>query len=203
MKRQPHVMISRPEQLRALISPVRQELVDVLSRMGAASLAEIATVLGRPADGLYYHVRLLVRVGLVFRAGSRNHAGRPEALFRAIAPQLALPYKTSPKSHVRAVTAIVASMLRLGTRDFRRASSRPGYRFRGSRRELWALRTTGWLAPGEVKDVNTRILALSRAVSQPKARGKLYAITILLTPMDHGTKRKAGRTVKPRGRKKA
>lgn len=202
MTRQPHVMISRPEQLRALISPVRQELVDVLSRMGTASLAEIAAVLGRPADGLYYHVRLLVRVGLVFPAGSRTNGGRAEALFRAVAPQLALPYKTSPKGHVRAVTSIVASMLRLGIRDFRRASSRPGYRLRGPRRELWALRTTGWLASGEVKDVNTKILGLIRAVSQPRAQGKLYAVTILLTPLDHGAKRKAGRTAKPRRKRK-
>jgi predicted transcriptional regulator len=201
MKRQPHVLISRPEQLRALISPVRQELVDVLSRMGKASLAEIAAVLGRPADGLYYHVRLLVRVGLVFPAGSRTQAGRPEALYRAVAPQLALPYKSSPKGHVRAVTAIVSSMLRLGIRDFRRASSRPGYRLRGPRRDLWALRTTGWLAPDEVEDVNTRILRLSRAVSQPQARGRLYAITILLTPLDHGARRKAGRVGKSRGKK--
>src|SRR5438309_1941063 len=183
MKRQPNVMISRPEQLRALISPVRQELVDVLSRMGTASLAEIATVLGRPADGLYYHVRLLVRVGLVFPAGSRTNGGRPEALYKSIAPQLALPYKTSPKGHARAVTAIVSSMLRLGIRDFRRASTRPGYRLRSPRRELWALRTTGWLAPTGIKDVNRRILGLSRAVSQPKAKGRLFAVTILLTPL--------------------
>jgi hypothetical protein len=56
------------------------------------------------------------------------------------------------------------------------------------------------LAPNEVEDVNTRILGLSRAVSQPKARGKLYAITILLTPLDHGTKRKAARA-KTRGKR--
>src|SRR5437763_17089909 len=123
MPNQPHVMISRPEQLRALISPVRQEIVDVLSRMGTASLAEIAAVLGRPADGLYYHVRLLVRVGLVFPAGSRKHGGRPEELDESIAAQLALAYQTSRKGHIHAVTSIVYSLLRLGTRDFRRAAA--------------------------------------------------------------------------------
>ena len=191
-------LISRPEQLRALVSPVRQEIVDVLSRMGAASLAEIAAVLGRPADGLYYHVRRLEKVGLVLPAGSRANGGRPEALFRCVATQLRLPYKTSPKGHLEAVTSIVSSMMRLGIRDFRRAASRTGYRLRGPRRELWALRATGWLNPKDVGDVNARIQGLNDAVSRPKAKGTLYAVTILLTPLDHSARRKGKRSPKER-----
>ena len=189
-------LISRPDQLRALVSPVRQEIVDVLSRMGAASLAEIAAVLGRPADGLYYHVRQLEKVGLVLPAGSRSNGGRPEALFRCVATQLRLPYKTSPKGHLKAVTSIVSSMVRLGIRDFKRAASRTGYRLRGPRRELWALRATGWLNPKDVGDVNARIQGLNDAVGRPKAKGRLYAVTILLTPLDHTARRKGGRSRK-------
>ncbi|HYV40165.1 MAG TPA: helix-turn-helix domain-containing protein, partial [Thermoanaerobaculia bacterium] len=57
--------ITRPDQLAALASPVRQEIVDVLAGMPRAPIAAIAAALGRPANGLYYHVRELVRVGLV------------------------------------------------------------------------------------------------------------------------------------------
>ena len=46
-------IVSRLDQMRVLASPVRQEMLDALTRMGAVSLAELGAVLGRPADGLY------------------------------------------------------------------------------------------------------------------------------------------------------
>ena len=52
--------------IRLLASPVRQEIVDTLEALGGeASVAELAAEVGRAADGLYYHLRLLVRGGLI------------------------------------------------------------------------------------------------------------------------------------------
>src|SRR5437867_3237124 len=147
-------IVSRLDQMAALASPARQELLDVLTRMGTASLAEIGSVLGRPSDGLYYHVRVLQRVGLVASAGTREHAGRREGLFRATATEFALRYASSPPPQARAVTAIVAGMLRLGIRDFRRGLAAGQNRVAGPDRDLWALRTTGWLLPSQVRRVN-------------------------------------------------
>ena len=177
--------ITRLDQMAALSSPVRQELLDVLARMGSVSLAEVAAVLGRHADGLYYHVRILQRIGLVRPAGTRTIAGRKEALFRAVAPEFAIRYADSPPSHRRAVGAIVTAMLRLGIRDFRRALSAPDVRVDGDARDLWALRTTGWLLPEHVRRVNTMIRKLSRTATRPHPKGRLYGVTVLLTPLDH------------------
>jgi len=177
--------ITRLEQMRILSSPARQELLDVLARMRAVSLAEVGAVLGRPADGLYYHVRLLERAGLVKPAGTRIRRGRREALFRAVAPEFALRYASAPASHARAVTAIVTAMMRLGIRDFRRALVAGKNRFAGAERDLWALRTTGWLVPSEVRRVNALIRSLSKAATQSAPNGRLYGVTVLLTPLDH------------------
>ena len=55
----------------ALGSPVRQEIIDTVELLGGkATIAELAAQLGRPADGLYYHVRRLVAVGLLIGSGS-------------------------------------------------------------------------------------------------------------------------------------
>jgi DNA-binding transcriptional ArsR family regulator len=170
-------VISKDDQLRALASSARQEIVDVLSRMGTASIAEIAAALGRPADALYYHLRELVRVRLVVRS-VRKRGGREEALFRTVAPMLELRYG-SPLT-----PRIISSMLRLGARDFRRAFASGAVSTAGPRRELWALRTTGWLTPGDVAGVNRGMRALRDAVSRPRRPGRLYAITIVLTPLD-------------------
>jgi DNA-binding transcriptional ArsR family regulator len=183
--------ISRDDQLSALVSWARQELLDVLSRMGASSVTEIAATLGRPPDALYYHLRSLVRVGLVESAGFRRRAGREEALFRTVAPEIMIRYGPPSAARDRRLTGIVGSMLRLGARDYRRALDSPEVVVTGSRRELWALRTTGWLSPAQIATVNRNIHRLMGSVSKPRGRGRLYGVTVLLTPLDHRARKGA------------
>jgi len=184
MARTDRFLITEGPQLRALASSTRQEILDVLARLGTASVAEIAAALGRPADGIYYHLRVLLRVGLVTAPDARSRAGRMEALFRTRAPEMVLGYGASPQKDARAVTRIVASMLRLGIRDFRSAFVAGRFRVKGPRRELWALRTTGWLSPAAVGDLNRRIKGITRAAAKTRRGHRLYGITILLTPLD-------------------
>jgi DNA-binding transcriptional ArsR family regulator len=203
MPRSKRYVITREPQLRALSSSTRQEILDVLARLGAASVAEIAGALGRPADGIYYHLRVLLRVGLVTAPKPRSRAGRTEALFRTRAPEMVLGYGASPERDAPAVSRIVASMLRLGIRDFRSAFTAGRFRVKGPRRELWALRTTGWLSPAAVGDLNHRIKDITRAVAKTRRGHRLYGITILLTPLDHRarkTKRRLPETAPPRRR---
>src|SRR5712692_9479571 len=185
-------VIQNEQQLAALASSARQEIVDVLSQMGTVSVAEIAATLGRPADALYYHLRVLQRVGLVLHAGFRSRGGRREALFRTVAPELRLRYEPRSPDNRRAVTAIIGSMLRLGVRDFRRAFEGGDVIVSGVHRELWALRRTGWLSLAQIAGVNRSIQRLSRNVAEGKGRGRLYGITVLLTPLDHRSRKSGG-----------
>jgi DNA-binding transcriptional ArsR family regulator len=182
--------ISAPAQLKALASPGRQEVIDLLARMGPASVSDLGRLLQRPADGLYYHLRALERAGLVGRAGARVRGGREEALFRSVHREPALLHDTSPGGNSGAVTAVVASMLRLGTRDFRRAAAAGNARTKGACRELWAIRVAGWLSPSDLASVNRGMRNLRDALGKRRGAGRLYAITILLTPLDHRTHRK-------------
>lgn len=190
--------ISDRHQLRALASPVRQELVDLLARTGPTSAAELGALIGRPADGLYYHLRELQRVGLISPAGSRKRGRRREAIFRSAYREPSLVHDPSPQGNSPAVTTIIGSMLRLGARDFRKAVGLPRVRTHGPYRELWGLRVTGWLTPDEIVEVNRRIVSLQNAVARPRSRGKLYAITILLTPLEHRARKKQRRPRVPR-----
>jgi DNA-binding transcriptional ArsR family regulator len=188
---QRHV-IRAEKQLAALRSAARQEIVDVLAEMGTVSVAEIAATLGRPADALYFHLRALKRVGLVEQVGNRSRGGRKEALFRTVAPELWLRYEPGNKDNRRAVTAIVSSMLRLGIRDFGRAFQGGDVIVSGVHRELWAVRKTGRLSLAQVAEVNRSIERLKRSVSKPHGRGRLYGITVLLTPLDHRKRKGKG-----------
>jgi DNA-binding transcriptional ArsR family regulator len=200
-KRSKGHVIRSTAQLRALASAPRQEIVDVLSRMGAVTVAELAATLGRPADALYYHLRVLVRVGLVFSVEPGNKKGRREASFRTVAPELHLEYSSTDQSRVRSTSAIVSSMLRLGIRDFRRSLAAGTAQLAGPRRELWALRATGWLTPDEIEQVNGKMQSLRDAVWKPKGKGRLYGITILLTPLDQRARKSRKATTKKKRRK--
>ena len=68
--------ISSPRQIRALISPVRQDIVDTVEAAGPCSVADLACLLGMPADGLYYHIRCLTRAGLLKAVNSKSQHGR-------------------------------------------------------------------------------------------------------------------------------
>lgn len=183
-------------QLKALASAARQDLVDLLARTGPASVTELGRLLQRPADGLYYHLRELQRVGLVQPAGTRLRGGREEALFRTADQEPAVHHDPSPGGNSPAVSAIVASMLRLGIRDFRKAAALGHVRTEGARRDLWALRVTGWLSPTELTAVNRRMRALRDAFGKRHGTGQLYSITILLTPLGHRARRRR-RGVRP------
>jgi DNA-binding transcriptional ArsR family regulator len=185
-KRSQSYVVHNARQFAALACSARQEIVDVLSQMGSVSVAELAATLGRPADSLYYHLRVLTRSGLVRHAGVRSHIGREEALFRTVAPELRLRYSPRSPKNARAMTAIVSSMLRLGNRDFRRAIQKSDVIVAGKERELWALRRTAWLSLREIARVNQLIQSLADVVSGPKRPGRLYGITVLLSPLDRG-----------------
>jgi DNA-binding transcriptional ArsR family regulator len=181
---QRHVIRSK-EQLSVLVAAARQEILDVLAGMGTVSVAEIATTLGRPPDALYFHIRALKKTGLVIQTGRRSRRGRKEAMFRTVAPDLWLHYDPKNEANRRAVTSIVGSMLRLGARDFRRAFERGDAVVSGPQRELWALRKTGRLSQTQITMLNRSIERLKRDVSNRHAGGRLYGVTVLLTPLDH------------------
>jgi DNA-binding transcriptional ArsR family regulator len=183
-----HLINSR-KQLEALAAAARQEIVGVLEQMGTVSVAELAAALGRPADALYFHLRALTRAGLVQNAGYRSQSGRKEAIYRTIARELRLLYQPEDAANRTAISSIVASMLRLGMRDFSRSFQPGNVVVSGSRRELWALRKVGRLSPGQLAAVNRGINRLVDEVKVPAGGdGRLYAVTVLLTPLDHRNK---------------
>ena len=189
---EPRRNITSSSQLRALASPARQEILDLLARTGPASAADLGRLLQRPADGLYYHLRALARVGLI-RAATRVRAGRTETVYRSAHREPALRHDVSPSGNSAAVTAIVASMLRLGVRDFRKAAASGSVRTEGPRRDLWALRVAGRLLEGDLEAVNRGIRGLRDAVTRRRTGGRLYALTILITPLDHRARKRQKR----------
>jgi DNA-binding transcriptional ArsR family regulator len=182
----PYILRSR-KQLATLKAAARQELLDVLSSMGKVSVAELAAALGKPADSLYYHLRILQKAGLVVEDGTHQEAGHSERLYRAVASDLRLAYTPGLKGNAEAVTPIVDAMLRLTSRDFKAAFENGTTVVEGPQRELWAARTTGWLTEQQVEELNRHLASMRQiTVSSPPRDGgeRLYALTMVLTPLN-------------------
>jgi hypothetical protein len=180
-------------QIRALRSPVRQEILDVAQALGPSSVADLARELGRPADGLYYHVRALLGVGLLVAAGERGEGRSREALYATPAPRegLRLLYDPTDEDNAAAVTAAVAGMLRLTERNFAEAF-RPGVATcHGVRRNLWAARNTGWLSETDLEEVNALVERLRVVLARPRREGtRLHALTFVIAPVAPSNRRR-------------
>ena len=188
-KRDPVYVIFGKKELSALASSARQEIIDVLGQMGTVSVAELAQTLGRPADTLYYHLRILAKAGLVQSVGSRVKDGRPEALFRA--RNLYIDYEAARQKNERGLIGVASSMLRLGIRDFKDAVLDRDVVVGGKQRELWSARKTGWLTKHELGRVNELIQELLSSVSPRSRNGRLYGVTVLLTPVNRENRKPA------------
>jgi DNA-binding transcriptional ArsR family regulator len=175
-------IIRSAKQLKTLSSAARQEIVDVLAQMGTVSVAELARVLGRAPDALYYHLRILKKEGLIIESRSSDEPGS-EALFSSVSSDLRIDYDAGKADGGKNLNRVVSSMLRLGIRDFRSALANPDVKCSGRERELWALRKTGWLRKKDVARVVAAMEHLSESVASQSEDGQLYGITILLTPL--------------------
>ncbi|PPT75688.1 transcriptional regulator [Xanthomonas arboricola] len=200
MRTSPRHLVSRPEQVRLLSSPVRQEIVDTLASLGgAASTAELAEQLGRPADGLYYHLRELVAGDLlteVMEAGG-------ERVFRLAgegAGPVRLVYDLAPRGNADELARFARSLLQVAQQDFEAALEVEGVITEGKKRELWVSRNKGWLSDRDLQEVNVLLERLSELTSQPRAEGRnrLTSLAFALAPTKAQPKRRGTREAKAR-----
>jgi DNA-binding transcriptional ArsR family regulator len=185
--------IADPEQIRVLSSPVRQEIVDTLAALGGeAGAATLAEQLGRPADGLYYHLRLLVRAGLLHETRSEAGEERRYRLEGEGDAPLRLAYRTGRGGNLAALKGFARALLQVAGRDFEEALETPDVRAEGNRRELWTARNKGWLSAGDIEEVNQLIERLNSLTSQPSGPGRdrLLSFAYVLAPIRPRPKRR-------------
>ncbi|MCC6926082.1 helix-turn-helix domain-containing protein [Novosphingobium sp.] len=189
-------LVSDPAQIRLLSSSVRQELVDTLSALGGeAEIAQLAEHLGRPADGLYYHMRMLDVAGLVREVpGTAGHKQR----FRLAEPggfPLRLGYDLGPQGNGPELLRFAKAMLQVAGSDFENAITDDAAITEGPERTLWASRNKGWLSPAELAEVNGLLERLSELVSQPRNgdRQTLVSFAFVLAPVRSRPKRRVSR----------
>jgi DNA-binding transcriptional ArsR family regulator len=181
MAKHPRSVVERPAHIALLASPARQELLDTLDALGGeASVSELSAQLGRAVPGLYYHLRLLARAGLIAEltgeAGARRYR---------VPSAMRLRYRPGNTANARAVARFAGGMLRIAKRDFDTALRDPGVVSEGPRRALWAARVKGWVDDAELVEINRLISRLSVLISPRRkpGRDRLVALAWVLAPL--------------------
>jgi predicted ArsR family transcriptional regulator len=186
MKRTSRALDHR-DAIAALASPVRQELFDVLEAVGGeTTVAELANHLGRAADGLYYHLETMRRVGLIDVVAGRSRAGRDERRYRLVGGDARLELGPSPgnPSRARAVGRVVGGMLRIARRNYDSAVA-DGACSVGAARDLWAARQVAWVTRKELADINRLLATLVTHMPRTRTsrRTKLISLCVVLAPL--------------------
>jgi DNA-binding Lrp family transcriptional regulator len=180
-------------QLRVLASPVRIEIVGVFQSHGPMAIRELAEKLGRPADGLYHHVRQLQKAKILRIADTRRVGKRDEVVWELTAERFGHTEKPKTQAMRQAIVDTAASALRLANREFRQAvlaeksarcqpsSPQPDE----SRSRTRLSRQRSWLTDQDLRELTAMLEHLETFLKERMGRkqGRPFALTLALVPL--------------------
>jgi DNA-binding transcriptional ArsR family regulator len=180
---------------RAIVAPLRQDIVDALDAAGPCSIAELAELLGRPADSLYFHLRKLEKVGLIVEVERRREGRHVFRVYDVPGHPMTLRY--APPIRAADLAGIARSAFRAATKDFAGAVGDESVADKqGPERELWMARAKGWLTKAQLHRVNALLAEVLATVRAGKGRRlsarpgperaahqKLFALTFGFAPV--------------------
>jgi len=172
--------------MRALASPVRIEIVGVFQSYGALAIRELAEKLSRPMDGLYHHVRLLQKVGIVRVARTRRVGKRDESVYELTAERFG--HQASPQTAAmkRTIVETATAALRLAGREFERAillHERSNELNRPAESKL--SRQKSWLTEADLTKLHRMLNKIESFLQKRLHRkeGQPFALTTVLVPL--------------------
>lgn len=193
--------ISGLDQIRAVSSPVRQDIVDAVAVIGPCSVSELGDFLDLRPDSLYYHVRVLRDLGILLEASRVNPRGQSIATYDVPGRPVFLRYELSTREGAAALSRYAAAMLRSAQRGFSHGIKSDEVVAEGPARNLRAARWKGWLSADELREVNQLLGHLIRLFRRGQPRGaedgKLYELTFVLAPSSGKLSRDEPAAVKP------
>lgn len=184
MSRGARPTVTRPEQMEAIGSPVRNLVSLTLAMLRRASIAELAAHLGRSPESLYYHVRRLQAVGIVEPCARRLVNGRAEALYRLVGGRLRVDPRQATPRFERAYARGAATLLRHAQRAYTRAVGQPETQRAGRGRNLVIRQLQVRMSRATLREFNRRFDQLVAFVRQADDRDAtdFYLFTAALCP---------------------
>ncbi|UCE61655.1 MAG: helix-turn-helix transcriptional regulator [Phycisphaerales bacterium] len=184
-KRDKVYVMRQAEQLAALSTPIRWQIVETLSVHGPSSVRQLAEHLDRKPEPLYYHVRALLSVGLVLVDSKRKANRRAEAVYRLVASHVMVDRKQRSRAYREALCRSCESFLRLAAREHRAAVERGDLAGEADLRSLMIRRHTGHLTRDGLRRLNRLLAQMEELLDKSESvrSSETYALTVVLTPL--------------------
>ena len=187
MPRPARLQIKSPAAWRAILSPVRREIVEAMQELGPCPIADVAAASGRPADALYRHVSILVKAGFLVDAGTRRGKRNPERLYDAAANDFLAPnVRRAGAADERQMIAATAEALAKATARSMRASASAGrLACDAASRNFAVTHYLTWLTTSRFEEVRSLLLRINEIVEAGRREqvGELYESLAILTPV--------------------
>ena len=179
-RRKKTLLIRSAEQVRALRTPLRQEIVQALTKLGACTVRELADELGHEPAALYYHVHALEEAGITVATGHRRGGGRPEGVYQLVAEKILIDRSETSKPFLSALAELQRATLRTAERELTRAVEARGDRPAADGASPMLLRLTSRLRPRDAARAAKllRELAEFLAENDGAAADDAYSLTI-------------------------
>ena len=187
-----YVLIQTPDQWKAISSAVRFEMIEQMHSMSPCSLAELAASMGRRADGLYHHVHVLEKVGILRISSYRKRGKQIEAIYELPGSKVELDIDFKSGKNAEHFMKVTRALLRYAERKLADAVRHRTDIGSGVDRQLWARSESSWLDDSRRRRVNQLLYEIHRLLIEGRAsrKGKLYHTTIFMLPVDNSTANK-------------
>lgn len=167
-------------------SPVRLEIIDAMSVIAPCSVAELAIELGRTPQSLYYHIKMLVEVGMIIQTATRKAGKRDEAVYDLPSGGFRIAGTDDPDLEDTSIR-LTSTILKLAERNFREAWDVDLIRKVGSAgwESAYVSRRRVWLTDEDLLKLYALLGEMSTLLSKATKRreGQPYAMTNLIIPL--------------------
>jgi DNA-binding transcriptional ArsR family regulator len=166
------VVVTAPEQLRALADPLRTTLLDLLHER-AATVTELAQAVRRPKSTIAYHVNLLVNAGLLRVVRTQRVRAIEERYYGRIARTIYIGALSSPED--KQLVAAINGLAKAATESAAAHAAD----------ELRCLLLHARIPIEQVRDFWAQVQELARQFAQiPRAGDQVYGFAAGLYPTD-------------------
>lgn len=187
MPRPARIRIASMKAWEAILSPVRREIVESVQELGPCSIADVARATGRPADGLYRHVAILVKSGFLAEAGMRAGRRKPERLYDATANDFVAPRvrRGAPSSERDMTVRTADSLTKSIVRSMRASASAGRLHCEEDSRNFTVVHFVSWLTPERFEEVRTLASRMAHVLERGRKerQGDLYEVLTLAVPV--------------------
>lgn len=187
MPRPARIRIESTKAWEAILSPVRREVLESMQKLGPCSIADVARDTGRPADGLYRHVSVLVKSGFLVEAGTRAARRNVERIYDAAADDFAAPRvpRRASSDERETIVRTAEALAKSTIRALRTSAASGRIHCERDARNFTIVHFTSWLTPARFEELRALVARMAAVLERGRAdrTGEPYEFFAIASPV--------------------